>query len=37
MISPSEVILYKKKGFDGEKYLIAQKKAILEKLSQFEE
>jgi uncharacterized protein (UPF0371 family) len=35
MINSTDVILYKKKGFDGEKYIKLQKEAILERISQF--
>jgi uncharacterized protein (UPF0371 family) len=37
MINSTEVILYKKKGFDGEKYITLQKEAILQKLALFEQ
>ncbi|AHB41406.1 hypothetical protein P148_SR1C00001G0615 [candidate division SR1 bacterium RAAC1_SR1_1] len=35
MIDSSDIILYKKKGFDGEKYIKLQKEAILKRISQF--
>lgn len=35
MINSSDVILYKKRGFDGEKYIKQQKEAILKRISQF--
>lgn len=35
MINSTDVILYKKKGFDGEKYIRLQKEAILERISLF--
>ncbi|MDD3262655.1 MAG: DUF1846 family protein [Candidatus Absconditabacteria bacterium] len=35
MITPSDVILYKKKGFDGQEYIKRQREAIINKLSIF--
>lgn len=35
MINSTDIILYKKKGFDGEKYIKIQREAILERISTF--